>query len=381
MHRLRFRSLAPLVAGLLAVAPLCAQQAAQQGDSARAHVVKKGDTLWSLAKEYLGDAFLWPEIYRLNTDKIEDPHWIYPGESLKLPATGAMMAKSQAPAAPAAPVVSATAPAGSPPPAMRPRQTRAMTVFGADAGGAEFRARESLSLRAAAAAVRPGEYRGSPFVWSAGGPSDAGVLEAAAEGPGIRMTTANRPIQYLEPVFVQLPKGGAGKLGDELLVYRLDSLIEGQGQVLVPTGVIKLVSPGANGRARAQLVQKFEDVFQGQGVTTLDTSHLTPGVLPARVESGLATRVSWLESNPVLPGNGAYLILSAGAKDGLVPGDQVTLMRSRGVDSKSVELPDEEVAVAHVTRVTPWGAAAVIVHTLQAGVRPGMTARVSAKMP
>jgi hypothetical protein len=68
-------------------------------------------------------------------------------------------------------------------------------------------------------------------------------------------------------------------------------------------------------------------------------------------------------------------------KDGMLPGDQVTLLRSRGVDSKGVELPDEEVAVAQVTRVTPWGSGAIILRTLQAGVAQGMKARVTAKMP
>jgi hypothetical protein len=182
-------------------------------------------------------------------------------------------------------------------------------------------------------------------------------------------------------VFVHLPKGTTGNIGEQYLVYRLDSLIGTQGQVVVPTGVIKLMSPGANGRSRAQLVKKFEDVFEGQGVTPLDTLHGVAGEVPVRVEFGLATHVAWLDYNPVLPGSGTYLILTAVAGDGLVPGDQVTLLRSRGPDSKGVDLPDEEVAVAQVTRVTPYGVAAIVLRTLQAGVAQGMKARVTAKMP
>lgn len=376
MHRIRIRrkTLALLVAGVTAAAAL----GAQQPDGPRTHVVKKGDTLWGLAKEYLGDPFLWPEIYRLNTDKIEDPHWIYPGEALKLPASGALLGKAPGNTGAATPVSSPTA---NPAVAQRQQQPRRMTVFNPDANKVERLARESLNLRARANAVRPGEYLASPFVWAPGGPGDHGILEEATEAVGINMTTANRPIQFLEPVFVHLPNNTPGKLGDEYLVYRLDSIIENQGQVIVPTGVIKLMSQGANGRSRAQLTKKFEDVFQGQHVMPLESLHQTPGEVPLRVEFGMATRVSWIDYNPVLPGSGSYVILRANANDGIVPGDQVTLLRSRGEDSKGVELPDEEVAVAQITHVTPFGAGAIVLRTLQAGVALGMKARVTAKMP
>ncbi len=45
------------------------------------HIVQKGDTLWDLAQQYLGDPYLWPQIWERNP-YILDSHWIYPGDPL-----------------------------------------------------------------------------------------------------------------------------------------------------------------------------------------------------------------------------------------------------------------------------------------------------------
>ena len=50
---------------------------------ASAYIVKEGDTLWDLSDEYLHDPFAWPDLWE-NNRHIQDPHWIYPGDSVYL---------------------------------------------------------------------------------------------------------------------------------------------------------------------------------------------------------------------------------------------------------------------------------------------------------
>jgi hypothetical protein len=52
-------------------------------DSQQVHVIVKGDTLWALAGKYLGNPYLWPQIWEKN-QYILDAHWIYPGDPLML---------------------------------------------------------------------------------------------------------------------------------------------------------------------------------------------------------------------------------------------------------------------------------------------------------
>lgn len=47
--------------------------------------VKKGDTLWKIARQFYGDGNLYPGIFKANTDQLKDPDRIRVGQKLRIP--------------------------------------------------------------------------------------------------------------------------------------------------------------------------------------------------------------------------------------------------------------------------------------------------------
>lgn len=101
-----------------------------QAPAATLYVVRRGDTLWSIAQDALGDPLRWRQIYALNEGRLQpggavldDPHWIYPGWTLVLP-TSTHMGTSQAPQPAASPPTAPQTPAPvaplAPPPSVVP---------------------------------------------------------------------------------------------------------------------------------------------------------------------------------------------------------------------------------------------------------------------
>ncbi|HVR18726.1 MAG TPA: LysM peptidoglycan-binding domain-containing protein, partial [Polyangiaceae bacterium] len=47
------------------------------------HLVRRGDTLWDLCDRYYSNPWQWPRIWSYNP-QVENPHWIYPGDQLRM---------------------------------------------------------------------------------------------------------------------------------------------------------------------------------------------------------------------------------------------------------------------------------------------------------
>ncbi len=58
-------------------------------EKGRVHTVKKGDTLWDLSSQYLGDPQKWPEIWEENRF-IGNPNYIYPGLKIVISPPGTL---------------------------------------------------------------------------------------------------------------------------------------------------------------------------------------------------------------------------------------------------------------------------------------------------
>ena len=51
----------------------------------RSYTIEKGDSLSKIAKEQLGQASAWKQIFEANRDVLDDPDRIFPGQVIKLP--------------------------------------------------------------------------------------------------------------------------------------------------------------------------------------------------------------------------------------------------------------------------------------------------------
>ncbi len=359
--------------------------AAPASDSAKTHTVKRGDTLWDIAKSYLGDAFLWPEVYRLNTGTIEDPHWIFPGQQLKLPGDHAKVV-AVAVAVPETPADSSAIPtAAAEIPAKLPMDTAVAAIPVEPIALMPTVVRDTATpmLQARATTVLPGEYIAAPWVDRDGGPRNPGLLIESADVPGIASHQKSR-LQLNDRVFIAPPSGSMPAQHALFLTYRLGPYLEDFGQIVIPTGIVEVSQPGSTGEASvANVVKMFGEVKQGQRLVMLDSGSANVVGHPAAITNGRTGHVRWVLDSPVLPSLQSYVVIDISGRDGLTTGDVIQILkpRQRPNDAHDLTLPEIPIAQAQVLRVTPYGATAIVTAQEQPHIVEGIKARVAAKMP
>lgn len=120
--------------GLMLVLPLTGRARAQE-EEPTVYVIQQGDTLWGLSGKFMNDPYYWPNLWATNQQKIGNPHFIFPGQKLKIhPDRIEIEEKGEKEAAPA-PVPPAPAPVPAPavvPPPEKPAIERTFVVTGGE---------------------------------------------------------------------------------------------------------------------------------------------------------------------------------------------------------------------------------------------------------
>ena len=339
------------------------------------HTVKKGDTLWDLAQYYLKDPFRWPEIFRRNTDVVENPHWIYPGEIIRIWGTE-VKPDALARADSAGNVVShiVTRPAPS-----QLSNGPELTVFASPLSRAAAEMGAAVESRSRNGGVRRGEVESAPYVERRGGPRDAGRLTASVDRLGIQSTSVESRFQLNDRLYVQLPRGMVARAGDRYLTYVMGDQLPDVGQVLVPTGVVRIetVTPGQPTQAR--VVRQFGEIRLQQGLIPFSDAILPP-VSATPIAGGGSGKVLYVHNQPVLPSIGHYVVISPNARAGVQVGDEYSFIDAKVGRRDQAAAPPVSAGVAQVVRVTPFAATAIIISQTQPTIREGMSVQLTGKM-
>jgi hypothetical protein len=379
-----------------------AAESAQQplGELPRTHTVATGETLWSLAQLYFNDPLLWPEIYRLNTALIEDPHWIYPGEVLSVsgapgvaqaPADTVTAIAQGAPGAdtvtrqPGDTVTAARAPVDSfatdttqalieepPPPAA---DESYQTIFDRPRSGA---AEVRNILRAYAdqpyRPLRRGEFYSAGFL-TEGEHLPWGNVVGTNERSAIpRLTERASAIQFGR-VVVEAPSQASYHVGDSLLLARIDRDEGGWGDVVVPVGVARVVEV-ARKQLLAEVVMQFGRIHEGHLALPLEPFKDPGEARPTPVMQGLQGGVIGQRDLHTIANSQQVIFINRGRADGVVPGDVFQIYTGQA------NAPSEDVrAVVEIVHTREHSCSGLVLTLSNPQLVPGLPVRLIRKMP
>jgi hypothetical protein len=366
------------------------------GQAPESHTVRQGDTLWDLARQYRGDPFLWPDIYRMNTSVVEDPHWIYPGEVLRLAASeGIASVPSTDTPPPSDTTAVADAPSSEPEPAAADPDTppASLATLTERAAGEEdemaplFGPRRGQTMQETMRAyveqpyrpLRRSEFYSSGFL-TEGEKLPYGKVLGMVTPPQIRAQAGNVSALPYSMISLQAPRGTAYQVGDTLLITRTGPEVRAFGDVVVPTGMAQVVDT-ADGKYLAQVVTIFGAIRAGQQV--LPAERFTAGGTGRAVplEQGITARLVGGPSRQDLKAPQMVVFLDKGRREGVAAGDLFEIRRTpERLPDGSIRV-DEVMATLQIVHVRERSATARVLNVISPDIVAGTEVRQVAKLP
>jgi LysM repeat protein len=301
------------------------------------YTIQKGDTLWDLSQQFNDTPWMWPELWKEN-DQIPNPHWIYPGERIRL------YQKSDL---------------------ERMRMYKKMASTPKTPAATPVKVEEPNAYFRFSAMDQVGFIRKGPF-------EDSGVI--------FRIQEDRRMVSEGDIVYIRPPKHHEQKyvLGSKYTVYRplkpVDSkdALETIGTQYYLLGVVEIIKNHPQ-YSLARVIRSFRDIkardrlmpYQPQDVNL----NLMPGV------EGLESTIISSEEHTHIMGDNTIAFMDKGARDHVYPGQQYMLYNQEKVplepgSKEKITLAPEYIGtllVLHAEKTT----ATVLITSAQRHVVPG----------
>lgn len=372
----RPRTLLPLV--ILAVltvpaAPAAGQNVVETRTQPREHIVRRGDTLWGLARTYLLNPLLWPRIFDANREVVEDPHWIYPDERLRIPGLEDTLA---------VPISVMERPAAAAATGGQPGARRTRSLFYQEpppppattdgAGGATGRMAQEQPY-----AVTPAEYASAPWLADSASLGTVGRLIHLAD-PERREDRLPSRVHPYQLIYIGQLRAGLPAPGTELLVADVGDEVEGFGHAIVPLALVEVVEH-AGDAVVARVVKQYGDAQAGNIVIPAPATPELPRGEPSELADGARGQlIHFLDDDP-LKGNPDQGFIDLGRAD-VGPGDIVTVYLPASV-AGGTELQTARIARLKVIRTDETSSTVRVLQVANTGLADGMPVRVTHRTP
>jgi LysM repeat protein len=334
------RMLLTLMLAVAAVA--CSGAVFAQGEEPQVYVIKKGDTLWGLSDRFLKDPHYWPNLWARNDPSITNPHFIYPGQTVKVyPDRIVIEGSPPEVAAPEAAAVPEEAPAlPAKMPAEEVMQQKTFTVK----GGAGF------------------------------------LLESEIRPTGVIVSTYQNRVMVGEDdiVYTDIGRKQGAKVGDRFSIFKNMGPISHpvtnfvMGNKIIPLGTLQLSEVVEQG-STALVTKSFIEIGAGSYLMPYRERKKEVALKAATTELSGYIIETQTGSTAIAAGDIAFLDL--GSSQGLEAGNMLYIVRDVVPDQQYVRgsvpiLPVEVLGALVVVETGPRTSTALIVKSIDT-IYPG----------
>jgi hypothetical protein len=355
------------------------------------HTVRKGDTLWDLAQHYLRDPFLWPGIYRQNTDVVEDPHWIYPGEILRIaPVDNVAAVPTMDTPPPPAPLDpnSMTAPDSSQDLAQGPQQpSLAETEIRPEDQEPLFERQRTRSVADILRAYSDQPYRPlrrSEFYSSGFLTENERLPYGRVLGPvtpqQIKATSSRASALPYTIIAIEAPRGATYEVGDSLLLVQIGGELEPYGRIVSPTGLAQVLET-VDGQYLASVVATYGPIRNGQRVLPVESFSPGSGARAVAVSDGVRGSLLGGLGRQDLKEPQMVVFIDKGRENGVAAGDLFEVRRRPQRLSDGTLRVDEVMATLQIVHVRDRTATGLVLNVISPDIPPGTDVLQVAKLP